>query len=216
MNALMEDDLDSIFGGDAGDKETQQAAQQIAAQPVVATVYPLSLADGTLPGTTAATGIRRQIGGMPIWGWGLIAAGLGVGGWYYYQNQNAVKKNDGDEDSDGSSSSGGEEGGWSPSRSRFAEMLKRFLAKENVADKTTIYPDADEAVRAKLKNVSPLVTIVVKGPAPMKALEKFARREGLKPTQHDGGVIGFYPIQGKRGRAWEEYIDLLRDDGQKV
>ena len=48
------------------------------------------------------------------------------------------------------------------------------------------------------------------------ALQRFARREGLNPVQHEDGSIGFYPHTGKRGKEWEEYIDALRDEGQKV
>jgi hypothetical protein len=51
---------------------------------------------------------------------------------------------------------------------------------------------------------------------PIKELDKFAKREGLTAVEHEGGVVGFYPGGGKKGKAWEEYIDDLRDAGQKV
>jgi peptidyl-tRNA hydrolase len=49
-----------------------------------------------------------------------------------------------------------------------------------------------------------------------QAFTRFCRREGLNPSQHADGSIGLYPHSTKRGKEWEEYVDALRDEGQKV
>lgn len=211
---LVGEDLDSIFGDGS---RPQASAPMMAPEPVApvydSTVYPLALAD-TATATAQPTGLAKPIAGLPVWGWGLIVAGLGVGGYFWYQNRDGVKKNPEDGEGD-SSSEPMEQGGWRPSRSAFAEKLERHLSKSGLSG-AKVYSDAEDAKKARLKQVSPLVTVVAQGQVPMGDLEKFARREGLKPVAHEGGVVGFYPISGKRGRAWEQYIDALRDEGQTV
>ena len=157
--------------------------------------------------------LQRRMAGVPVWGWGLGAAAAGLA--YYLLNKSkTVAKNPGDE-----SSSGADfpalPAGQRASRTGFCDRLKPFLQKNGIADKTTVYSDADEAAK-KLKQVSPLVTIHCKVKPPIKELDKFAKREGLTAVEHENGVVGFYPGGGKKGKAWEEYIDDLRDAGQKV
>lgn len=219
MNTLIEEDWESMFVDESPDMIEQRALPQRPAEAPPPTVFPLApLADGQLPASsTPAPLLRRNVGPLPVWGWALVATAAGVGGWYYLRGRGKDPEKNGADESEREGESGeSSESGWSPSRSRFADMLRRFFSKSGVADKVTVYHDADDAKKAKLKHVSPLVTIVAKGQLPMKELEKFSRREGLKPIAHEGGIIGFYPVTGKRGRAWEEYIDLLRDDGQTV
>jgi hypothetical protein len=79
----------------------------------------------------------------------------------------------------------------------------------------TVYTDADEA-KAKLKTVSPLITLKCAVRMPITDLDKMCRREGLMCVEHEEGVVGLYPTTSKRGKQWEQYIDALRDDGQTV
>jgi hypothetical protein len=66
--------------------------------------------------------------------------------------------------------------------------------------------------------VSPLINIKCEGTyKPDKDLVRLCKREGLNPIVHEDGSIGLYPAtSGKRAAEWEKYIDLLRDDGQRV
>lgn len=158
--------------------------------------------------------LQRRIAGLPVWGWGVGLAAAGGLWWYFNNKRESVTPNEGD------SSSGGDvpalPAGWRPSRSAFGDRLRGFLQKNGISDKTQVWTDADEAQK-KLKQVSPLVTIQCKAPkVPVKELDKFAKREGLSAVEHGEGVVGFYPGGGKKGKAWEEYIDALRDEGQQV
>ena len=222
MNEVMEDDLDSIFGGH--DAETRAVAQEMTTQQPVQ-VYPLALADGTIAAPSTPPILQRQVGGLPVWGWALLACGAGIGGYYWYTNRE-VKKNDGGDDRERDRGTGdagesdAEPGGWEPSRSRLGDQLRRVFSKSNIdASKVTVYTDADLALKARLPRdrISPLVTVVSRATLPVKEMEKLARRDGLKVISHPGGIIGFYPAEsGKRGRIWEEYVDALRDEGQTV
>jgi hypothetical protein len=184
-------------------------------------LFPLSIAQqqahslAQIPTQTAPESLlQRRLAGVPVWGWGLGAVGAGLAYYFFTKNKDAVAKNPGD--SEGGSSLPALPAGWSPSRSAFGDRLRVSLQKNGVGDKTTIYTDADDAAK-KLKQVSPLVTIHCKGvKPPIKELDKLAKREGLSAVEHEGGVVGFYPGGGKKGKAWEDYIDALRDEGQKV
>lgn len=181
-------------------------------------LYPLSMAQQPQQYPLAQVApaspiLSRRIAGLPVWGWGLGAVGAGVA--YYLFTKNKVEKNTGESESTGSSDLPALPPGQRASRSGFCDRLGPFLQKNGIADKTTVYSDADEAAK-KLKQVSPLVTLHCKAKVPIKELDKFAKREGLTAVEHEGGVVGFYPGGGKKGKAWEEYIDDLRDAGQKV
>jgi hypothetical protein len=172
------------------------------------------------------------VGPLPVWAWLLITGGVaGTGYFFYWNNQQKLKANGSDGDGDteprppklGEALSLSDErensGGWEPSRSRFVEQLERYFQRKGQQQHVTVWTDADEARnKGKLKIVSPLVNVEVKGGAVKAdaALQRFARREGLNPVQHEDGSIGFYPHGGKRGKEWEEYVDALRDEGQKV
>jgi hypothetical protein len=158
--------------------------------------------------------LQRRVAGLPVWGWGLGLLAAGGAAYLLLKKKKEVEKN-GDDDASGGADLPALPAGWQPSRSGFGDRLKVVLSKNGIADKTTIYVDADEA-KKKLKQVSPLVTIQCKTKPPVKELDKFAKREGLTAVEHESGVVGFYPGGGKKGKAWEEYIDALRDDGQKV
>jgi hypothetical protein len=90
--------------------------------------------------------------------------------------------------------------------------------RKGLATRCKVYTDADDAEHDKdLKTVSPLITIKVTGTKIKveKDLDRMCKREGLSPTVHEDGSIGLYPTTSKRGKEWEEYVDALRDDGQK-
>jgi hypothetical protein len=186
-------------------------------------LYPLSMAQQQYPLAQVAPApepvLQRRVAGVPVWGWGLgvVGAAAGVAYYWYTKNGGKVEKNGGEESSsDEGSGLPRLPAGWKPSRSGFGDRLQVCLQKAGVADKTVVFIDADEAAR-KLKQVSPLVTIQCKGAKPpIRDLDKLAKREGLSAVEHDAGVVGFYPGGGKKGKAWEQYIDDLRDEGQKV
>lgn len=239
MNHMMSDEeLDALFS------EHEQSHQQPQQQPQPARVaeehphpqmpqipiYPLSLAGQQQqnPNGQNEPLLKRRFGGVPVWAWGIIAAGVGGTGYLFYQNRKQAKQT-----SEQSSSTSSEpveanpapqlpestsSGGWSPSRSKVADQLNRYFQRKGAADKVVVWHDADEAKeRGKLKHVSPLVNIQVKGDFKVdKDFERFCRREGLNPVQHQDKSIGLYPTESKRGKEWERYIDALRDDGQKV
>lgn len=207
--------------------ETQAVMPAVAGQVPMsgAPVYPIYPVPGmgqssAQPGPSESL-LTRQMGPLPMWGWGLLAAGVGVGGFFWWQSQQKkVEPNspDGDAEPSRPALGAGEEsgGGWSPSRSRFGDQLRRYFTRKGMADRCAIYTDADEA-KKKLKHVSPLVTIKVEGAFKAdKDMEKLCRREGLSAVAHEDGSIGFYPTESKKGREWEEYIDALRDEGQTV
>jgi len=199
--------------------------------------YPLSLAQGVIPGATpaavttpeatAGSLLTNRYAGVPVWGWGLIGIGVLGGGYLLFKNGVKSKKNDGGEDDDDDgrasralpASTESSSGSWSPSRSAFGEQLTKFVSRRGLPMKDIkIYTDADEA-KKYCKPCSPLVTVKCSTGVtlPMADLEKFASKEGLTATDHGSGVVGFYPRpNGKRGKEWEEYVDALRDEGQSI
>lgn len=188
---------------------------QLYPMPVSTPMYPLAQVPTTPE--PAAPLLQRRLAGIPVWGWGLAAGGLGLA-YYLLSGSKKVEANPSSGESGvGDTSESSESSAWRPSRSAFGDRLRLNLQKNGIAEKTVVYTDADEA-RKRLKQVSPLVTIQCKGVAkiPVKELDKFARREGLTAVEHDSGIVGFYPGGGKKGKAWEEYIDALRDEGQEV
>lgn len=224
---LSDEEIDEMYddAGISGPQPVQYAPVPAPMQVPVhhappAPVYPVYPISGMGQAPAAADSgnlLTRQVGPLPVWGWGLIAAGVGVGGYFWWQNKGkAVSAN-----AEGSSLAApalgsGDDEKWSPSRSKFGDQLKRYFTRKGMGDRCTVYTDADEA-KKKLKHVSPLITIKIEGQYKVdKDLEKLCRREGLNPTAHEDGSVGLYPIESKRGKEWEEYIDALRDEGQSV
>lgn len=231
MNGMLSDEeIDEMYA-DAG--RPQQAAQvqpPPAPPPGAIPLYPIGLAQAPQQQQNASSnggggaGITKKLGPLPVWGWGAIALGLAGTGYFWWRSRKAVKPNDAD-DSSGVTmpmlppSTGGGRGGWQPSRSAFASNLDRYFEKKGMKANVTVWHDADDAKKkGRLKHVSPLVNVQVKGGAVKvdPALTKFCRREGLNPVQHNDGSIGLYPHTGKRGKEWEQYVDDLRDEGQSV
>lgn len=213
---ISDNDLEEL---EATDPRSQLAMAHSPARAPLP-LYDLSLAQAP-PAQNGTPGLlTRKIGPLPVWGWGLIAAGLGGVGYVWYRSKKAapVKANDA-EDTARSDDDEDERpaGGWSPSRSRFGDQLNRHLTRKGLAGRCRVYTDADEADKAGLKAVSPLITIKVTGAKVKvdKDLDRLCKRDGLTPTEHEDGSIGLYPTSSKRGREWEKYIDALRDDGQQ-
>jgi len=182
--------------------------------------------------------VTKQVGPLPLWAWALIGSGVAGTAYFYTKKGDAPKKNGSDGSDDESSSkssgmlsnlmsamspredsSGGSSSSWSASRSGFAEKLEKYLRNKGKLQHGKVWVDADDAHSGGMKTVSPLVNIEVRDAKALKmdtALQRWARREGLNPVQHEDGSIGFYPHSSKRGKEWEQYIDALRDEGQRV
>lgn len=228
---VSDDELDQMFeeqGHPAPEPigmELLPQHQQPAPQPAPMQMAPLSGPGGIhlypipglgqpVPTSPEARGLlTRKFLGLPVWGWGIGIAAVAGGAWWWTNQQKASHN---PEPAPPEPMPIPEETGWSPSRSRFGEVIRRHFQRRGITDKAHVYTDADDAKR-KLKHVSPLITIKVDAPYKVdKDLEKLCRREGLRPIVHEDATIGLYPVTGKRGQEWERYIDALRDDGQTV
>ena len=199
-------------------EETRDLVQQemsVVEGPMGLPTYPLALAQAEVAEAAAGSFLTRPVGPLPVWGWGLTVAGLGALGYFVYRStKEEVTPNDGESEPRQLPASTGS-GKWEPSRGAFADQLRPWLDQRGLGKASTVYETAEDAAK-KLKHVSPLVTMKCTAEVPLKDLEKFCKAEGLLPIAHEGGVIGFYPGTGKRGKAWEDYVDLLRDDDQEV
>ena len=233
---VTDDETDEMFGDGQG--APQQHAQQhapVAMQAQAQGVQPMgalngmpvySLALAQAPSMTLAPGgenlLTRKFGPLPVWGWALTAIGTGIGGYFLWQSQKKVSKNDGDEDERSTTPALPEStgaGSWGPSRGAFTDQLNKLFTRKGMAEKVKVFDDADEAkASGKLKHLSPLINIKCEvAYKPDKDFLRLCKRDGLNPIVHEDGTIGLYPAaSGKRGQEWEKYIDLLRDDGQKV
>jgi hypothetical protein len=167
--------------------------------------------------------LTKKYGGVPVWGWALAAAAVGGVGYVVYAK--VLKKNEPDapsgsddaEDSDEDLKPNRSSGGWSPSRSGFGERVDRFLSEQKVRG-AKVYTDADEAAKS-IKTPSPLITLRVPRTASLATNPAFVtmcKAEGLKPVETADGIVGLYPDKSKRGKAWEQYIDDLREEGQET
>jgi hypothetical protein len=222
---VTDEEIDEMYG-EAPPPQMQQQAVQGGLAPVTnmggVPVYPLSLAQ-VPPAPATDSILTRKVGPLPVWGWALTALGVGVGGYFLWQTNKKVSKNDGGEDDDAPRSmpedtETGREG-WGPSRGTFCGQLSKHFMRKGMSDRVKIFDDADAALASgKFKTVSPLINIKCDGTyKPDKDLVRLCKREGLNPIVHEDGSIGLYPAtSGKRAAEWEKYIDLLRDDGQKV
>lgn len=207
-------------------------------------LYPIGMASTDAPAAgggqqNAIMGmVTKQVGPLPVWAWALIGGGVAGTAYFYTKKGDAPKKNgsessDDDSPSKGSgmlgnlmsamspreANSGGSSSSWSASRSEFAEKLEKYLRNKGKLQHGKVWVDADDAHSGGMKTVSPLVNVEVRDAKALKvdtALQRWARREGLNPVQHEDGSIGFYPHSSKRGKEWEQYIDALRDEGQRV
>lgn len=226
---MTDEEIDAMFESDYGEM-TEEAPvppprEQSALAPVpVVPLFPITLAQAQAPPSEENGGlIRKRIGGVPVWGWGLIGIGLGGAGWFYWKSQQRLQPNEPTNDEpalgDRVSLEEGASTGWRPSRSAFGDQLRKYFARKGHAQHVVVWDDAEDAQKqGKMKFVSPLINIQVKGGTVKAdaALTRFCRRDGLNPVQHQDGSIGLYPHSSKRGKEWEEYIDALRDEGQKV
>jgi hypothetical protein len=225
-----DDEIDGMFAPWAEEEEeVVSMATPVAAAPTPAAplgtfeglpLYPLAqVPPAPAPAqTTGTTFFTQKLGPLPVWAWALGLAGTAAGGYFFWTQTRKVSANTGeskDDEAGHALPADTESSGWRPSRTEFAGQLNRFFTRKGLSGKVHIYPDADEA-SGKLKQVSPLVNVKWDGYKADKELEKLCKREGLSVIAHEGSV-GFYPAaSGKKAKAWEEYIDLLRDDGQKT
>jgi hypothetical protein len=221
---LSDEDIDGMFEPyqeETGSGMAIAPAQQSAPLPF----YPLAQAPGSSqPGIVELA--TRKVGPLPMWAWLLIGGSVAGAGYFYYRH---VRK-DGDDEGSSPRPNVGDvvsvepdeeaRSGWQPSRSAIAQQLEQYFSRKGQSAHITVWSDADEAKqKGRLTAVSPLVNVQVKGGTVKvdATLQRFCRREGLNPIAHKDGSIGLYPHDGsKRGREWEEYVDALRDDGQKV
>lgn len=232
---VTDDEIDEMYGDqEQGRRAAPAAAPQVmplaptGAQPIGSVnglpIYPLALAQAPVMTSSGDNFLTRRYGPLPVWGWALTALGTGLGGYFLWQSsQKKVSKNDGDGEGDDTpaeipESGGGGRGQWRPSRGAFCDQLERYFAGKGLNGKMRVFDDADDAKAKGLKHVSPLINIKCAAAfTPDRDLERICKREGLKPAVHQDGTIGLYPAENtKRGREWEKYIDLLRDDGQTV
>lgn len=180
-------------------------------------LYPIPLGQTEPTPEPEPSLLARRFLGLPAWAWGVGILAAGGAGYYYYSQKLAA--NDGDEsDAEEPSLDGGADesgGGFTTSRSAIGDKIRVWLNKRGLGSQVTVFTDADEA-KKKLKHVSPLITLKTSAKIPVAELDKILRRDGLSLTEHDGGVIGLYPTTSRRGKAWEKYIDDLRDEGQTV
>lgn len=219
---VTDEEIDEMYG-DGPQTQVAQPVPQPAGSLNGLPVYPLALAQ-VPPAPAGDNLLTRKIGPLPVWGWALAAIGTGIGGYYLWQQSQKVSKNVGNDDDESEKPSlpedtGGGREAWSPSRGAFCGHLNKHFMRKGMADKVTIFDDADEAkASGKFKSVSPLINIKCEvSYKPDKDLIRLCKREGLNPIPHEDGSIGLYPAtSGKRAQEWEKYIDLLRDDGQKV
>lgn len=163
--------------------------------------------------------LMKKVGGLPVYGWAIGVAVLGAGAYFLYHKykEQEGREDPSDEDEDREERRLERNRGWSPSRSGFAAQIDSFL-KNNGIRGVKIYPDADEAART-IKNPSPLITLRVPRGSNLHTNAQFVsmcRAEGLKPVETSEGIVGLYPDRGKKAKQWEQYIDDLRDEGQKV
>lgn len=240
---LTDEELDAMFeedqrGGHAAQQAPIVPAEEYPPEPVP--LYSLALAQAPQQSPATPNGLqqpqtqegllKKEMAGVPVWAWGLMALGIGGTGYFFYRSRKVQPNPDGDKESapklgdiiaKATMTDGGSGGSsWSPSRSSFAERLERYFQRKGVSQHVKVWHDADDAKeQGKLKVVSPLINVEIKKGGSVKVdqgLTRFCRREGLNPVTHPDGSIGLYPHTSKRGKEWEEYIDALRDDGQSV
>jgi len=168
--------------------------------------------------------LLKKYGGLPVWGWALAAAAVGGVGFVVYQKvlkkkePGPITENDAsDSDGDGDDNiSPNRSEGWSPSRSRFGKQIEQFLKDQKIRG-VKIYIDADEAAKS-IKRPSPLINLRAPKTSGLMGNHSFitmCNAEGLHPVESEDGVIGLCPNKSKRGKAYEQYVHDLRDDGQE-
>jgi hypothetical protein len=233
QNTYDDEELDQMFGAPGEElgmpagvpRERYQLAapdqRQELALPPVPPLQMIPLGQNTAPPSENI--LTKKVFGVPVWALGLVTVVGGGGAAWWWLSKKPVKKNDGDDDDHGSNghtngaASLPEVGNWSPSRSAIAKNIETHFSRKGIKG-IKVWDDAEEAKKGRVKHISPLVTVCcasVKLEVD-KDLQKMASREGLTISKHEDGSLGCYPAGGKRGKAWEQYIDLLREDGQTI
>lgn len=220
MFDLDESEYEAAFRGEEADdvQRVQPAQMPMMAQPFAQPmmqpmVLPLPPQYGGGMGQTAPEPIyARKVAGLPVWLWGTIALG---GGAIYLATRKGTSSDDTSKPEPkklARNNAKQEANDFQPSRSRFADELRRKYGSSI----EKVYIEADDA-KKECKTVSPLVNAKMRAGFKIdKAFEDFCKREGLFPVEHEDSV-GFYPEDGTaRGAAQEEYVELLRADGLDV
>lgn len=164
--------------------------------------------------------LTKKIAGLPVWGWGAIVAVVGIGGYVVYtqmQPGGMLAKNEEPEGDEDEGKPVRPNGQWAPSRSGFGAEIDSFL-KQNGIKGVKVMTDADDAAKL-VKTPSPIITLRTNRSAPLHTNPQFialCEEDGLKPIETADNVVGLYPSKGKRGKAWEKYVDDLRDEGQQI
>lgn len=244
MNDFLSDEELDMFEqthameGELAPPAGRRANPLVLPQPEPVPLYDLALAQDQVapqqPSPEEQTGLlKKKLGPLPVWAWGLIGLGVGGTGYFAYKTMGGGKvtenSSDGDDDPKPSlgdligkalspSDSGSSASGWEPSRSTFAKRLEEYYSRKGQSQHVKVWHDAEDAQKSGMKHLSPLINVQIKhGTVKLdQALTRFCRREGLNPVSHPDGSIGLYPHSSKRGKEWEEYIDALRDDGQQI
>lgn len=183
--------------------------------------YPLDMTTLSAPGAPvgeyvgpAPGWLRRDVAGLPLWGWvvgvGVIGAGLAA------LNQQMQERR-----ATGTTPKLEANGQpWAPSRTGVSSELSEWL-RANGNSGATVIADADEAAKMhRVKNPSPLINIKVIPGSKLDenpAFKALLAEHGLEPVRVEEHVVGLVPNKGTpKAAEWESYIDALREEGQTV
>jgi len=176
--------------------------------------------------------LTKKVIGIPVWGWAAGLAVLGIGGYVVYKQMQpggmfakdfSVAEGTAEDDEEALRAN---KGTWSPSRSRFGKQIDAFLKQHGIRG-VRVYIDSGDAVKAGIKTPSPLITLRTQKSHSLHADAGFValcNEEGLNPIETSDNIVGLYPYKSTkklkrgeqdRGKAYEGYIDDLRDEGQE-
>lgn len=188
--------------------------------------YPIDMTSLAAPGTPVggvvagddpmAGWLRRDVAGMPVWGW-LVGVGVVGAGLVALSQMQERKLAEGTPQLEANASSAGP---WSPSRTGVSSELSEWL-RANGNSACTVIADADEASKVhRIKNPSPLINVKVNPGSKLEenaAFKQLLATHGLEPVRVEENVVGLVPNKGTpRASEWESYIDALREEGQSV
>jgi len=189
--------------------------------------YPIDMTSLAAPGTAVGTysnpndpmvgWLRRDVAGMPVWGWvvGLSAVGAGLLALSKAQEQERTQAASAASRLEANSKP------WAPSRSGVATELSDWL-RQNGHSGCAVIADADDAAKKHaIKNPSPLINLKLSSSGSAldqnPAFKALLAQHGLEPVRVEEEVVGLVPNKGsERSAEWERYIDALREEGQTV
>jgi len=184
--------------------------------------YPLDMTTLSAPGAPvgeyvgpAPGWLRRDVAGLPLWGWvvgvGVISAGLAA---LNQQMQERARATGAPPKLEANGQP------WAPSRTGVSSELSEWL-RANGNSGATVIADADDAAKMhRVKNPSPLINIKVVPGSKLDenpAFKAMLAEHGLEPVRVEEHVVGLVPNKGTpKAAEWESYIDALREEGQTV